>query len=102
MRGRHIGHGADGIGKLILRGNNRCDSAFRQRPMPDITPAWATQRLALAGREWREVVMMHEALAFASAQPVDHLLVARGAQRHHAKHLSLSTREKGGAMSTRQ
>src|SRR5258707_3094997 len=100
MRGKHIGHDADGIGTLILRGNTRCDSAFRQRPMPDLTRAWATQGLALAGREWREVVMMHEALAFANAQSVDHLLLARGTQRHHAKHLCLSTCEKGGAMST--
>ena len=56
----------------------------------------------LAGRERREVVVVHVVLAVVDADRVDHLLHARHAERRDAQHLGLTPLEQAGAVGRRQ
>src|SRR5579864_9292178 len=70
--------------------------------MPDLSTTRPTQRLGLAGREWREVIVVHKSLALALSQAIQHLLLTWRTQRHHAQYLRLTAGENRRAMCARQ
>ena len=66
--------------------------------MADLTTLRAPHEAGLAGREGREVVVVHEPLAVDRVDAVDHLVHATGAQGGEVQHLGLTTLEQAGAV----
>src|SRR5690606_7233253 len=110
----HAGHGArtvrlqdladhpDRVREVVVRGDHAGQSALGQRTVADLTPPRAAQRLRLAGREGREVVVQHEALPRLADQRVDLLLVTGGAERGRDDRLRLAALEQRRAVRARQ
>src|SRR5262247_3095171 len=70
--------------------------------MADLAARLTAQRLDLAGRERREVVVHVERLLHVAEQRVELLLVVLGAQRDGDQRLGLATREQRRAVRARQ
>ena len=72
-------------GNLSSSGIMRDERALGERAVADLAAARAAQRLRLARRERREVVVQHEALPALAGERVDLLLVARRAERRRRR-----------------
>ena len=65
--GEDVGHQAQGVGELLLRGDHRQQGPLGQEAVPDLTPLGAPHEARLTGREGREVVVVHVPLGLARA-----------------------------------
>ena len=99
---KNVRHQTDSVRKNIRSGNNAAQRTLGQGAVAKLATTRATQRLALAHRERGEVVVEHELLVELFGEPLDALLVGRGAQGDGDQGLGLATLEKSRAMHTGQ
>src|SRR5690606_22768883 len=80
------------------------DRALGEGAVPLLAPRRAADRLRLARRERREVVVQHERLRRLGrdVDVVDPLLVVLRTERDHTERLRRATREQGAAVRARQ
>jgi len=71
----HLRHHANRVGKLVFARQHWHQSAFRQRPMADLSAARPPQGIGLARRVGWKVVVVHVALGGVPAQRLNHLLI---------------------------
>ena len=95
-------HDADRVRELVLVGHHADERALGERAVADLAAARAAERLGLARRERREVVVEHEALPALAGERVDLLLVARGAERRRDGRLRLAALEERRAVDARE
>ena len=98
---QHVGHDADRVGELLLGGQHRHQGPLGEHAVADLAALRAAHEARLAGRERREVVVVHVALAVDDAERVEHLLHAGHAQRGDVQHLGLAPLEQAGAVHAR-
>ena len=91
-----------GVGEVLLRRQHPGQRPLGQVAVADLAPAGPAQRLGLAGRERREVVVEHEALLDLVGQPLDVLRVLLGAQRGGHQRLGLTAGEQRRAVGAGQ
>ena len=101
VRLEDVGDEPDGVGELVVAGNDRRERALRQRAVADLAASGAGETAGLADRERREVVVEHEALVELAADVLDLLLVVRGAERAGDERLRLAAREDDRAVDAR-
>ena len=102
VRLEDVGHDANGVGELVLFGDDRRERALGQRAVADLAPAGAAQELHFAHRERREVVVEHEALPRLAVDHFDLLLIVGGAERRGDQRLRLAAGEDDRAVHARQ
>src|SRR5207253_9202678 len=97
-----LGDDAHHIRKVLVVGHHVLHGALSQSAVPDLPPAWRAERPRLAHREWREVVVVHEALELLESQAVQFLLILSRTERDDGERLGLAAREERGAMCPRE
>ena len=98
VRLEYLGDLADGVGKILVVGNDVFQGPLGQHAVADLATAHAAVPPGLADGEGREMVMEHEALlafAFDVVHPLD---VVDGAQRRDPEALRLAPGEHGRAV----
>ncbi len=96
--GQDLAHQTQRVRELFLGGDHGQQSTLRQRTVADLASAGALHASCFAGGVGGHVVVVHIALAVLSAQTVQHLHVAHGAQRGHGQGLRLAAGENGAAV----
>ena len=85
-------------GHSVDVGQHRHERPLGERTVADLAALRRADPAGLTGRERREVVVVHVALAVVDADRVEHLLHARHAERGDAEHLGLAPLEEAGAV----
>ena len=99
---QHFRDQTQGVGELFLGRDHGEKRPLGQRAVADLAALGAAHGPGLAGREGREVVVVHVALGLFRGQGVQLLGFARGAQRGNGQHLRLAAGEQAGAVHARQ
>ena len=87
--GHDVGHQPDGVGELLLGGQNRHKGALSQRTVTDLAASGRPGSLCLAGGEAGHIVVVHIALGGIVVDTVQHPSLGQGAQRGSRQHLRL-------------
>ena len=93
---------ADRVREVLVDRDDRLDRALGEEAVADLAARLAAQRLHLARRERREVVVHVERLLRVAEQRVELLLVVLGAERDGDERLGLATGEQRRAVRARQ
>ncbi len=96
-----LGDDADGVGELVLGGDQR-QSALGEVAVADLAALGAAHAAGLAGAERREVVVVHVALALGGLDGIETLALVEHAERTDGEHLGLAALEEAGAVNERQ
>ena len=102
VRLEDLGDEPDRVGETRGRRDDRLERALGEHAVADFAAARPADRLALADRVGREVVVEEELLRVLVAEPVDLLLVGDGAERGGDEPLRFAALEERGAVRPRQ
>ena len=94
IRLHHLAGDAEGVGEVLLAGDNREDRALCECSVADLAAILSAEAAGLADAERREVVVQQEALGgLAAAVAVDHLRLVGRAERGKGERLGLTACE---------
>ena len=96
--GEHLGDDPNRVGELFERRQDGGHGPLAEHAVADAAPRRVAHAAGLAGREGREVVVMHEALRVLGREVVETLGHAGAGQRGEAEHLGLTALEQAGAV----
>ena len=96
--GEHLGDDADGVGEFLEGRQDRLHGALAEHAVADRAAAGVAHAARLAGREGREVVVVHEALAVLGVEVVKPLRHAAAGEGGEGEHLGFAALEESGAV----
>ena len=99
---RILGHHANRVGELVLRGQDRQDGALGEGAVADFAALRGAHAAHFARAVRREVVLVHVALGFLRVDRVETLGLVEQAQGAHGQRLGLAALEQAGAVDAGQ
>ena len=99
---QHVGHQAEGVGEVLLVGDDGQEGPLGQQAVADLAALRAPHEAGLAGREGREVVVVHVPLRLHRGDGVEQLVHPGHAQGRDVEHLGLAALEQRRAVGRRE